>query len=154
MFADEEALREAMQGFEGLIGTHLGVVSLDLPLISNLDAWANIALIRQYHENLPRAKAEAVALGCLGRYGMEAVAYKRNPALSHEERFCVMLLRAAAMRNATVVIDRPFLIIPHLKEARWVCEALDIASDLYDRCYVFDYVWNKERYGMIDEAES
>ena len=37
---------------------NLGLVSLDVPLLSNLDVWVNIALIKQYHENLSADKAQ------------------------------------------------------------------------------------------------
>ena len=38
-----------------------GLVSLDVPLISNLPVWSNIALIRQYHENMPWEEAKRLA---------------------------------------------------------------------------------------------
>jgi len=143
-----------MQGFEREMRGPLGVVSLELPLISNLDVWANIALIMQYHENLPKAEAERLVLEYLGRFGMEGIARRRNSALSSEERFYAMLLRAAVLRDAIVLIDRPFLIMPHHKEARWLYEALDAIADFSIRCYIFDYVWNRDRYGTNYEAEN
>jgi hypothetical protein len=72
-----------------------------VPLISNLDVWINIALIKQYHQNLSRNAAEREVLGYLRRYGLEVIAYKRNPALTAEQRFRVMLLRAAMVSSST-----------------------------------------------------
>lgn len=143
-----------MKCCDGEIGPGLGLVSLDIPLISNLDVWENIALIRQYHSNVPMAKAKRLVLGALDRYGLSSIAHHRNPALSAEERFRVMLLRAASLENATILIDRPFLIMPHLKDASLIYDYLDTIADLYSRCHIFDYIWHRDRYGIIDAKES
>ncbi|MEK7826836.1 MAG: hypothetical protein AAB299_03725, partial [Thermodesulfobacteriota bacterium] len=97
-----------MEGFLADHKSHLGLVSLEIPLISNLPVWSNIALIRQYHENMPWEEAKTLALDLLQRFGMAATAEKRNPSLTAEERFCIMLIRAALVRDAVVVLDRPF----------------------------------------------
>jgi ABC-type nitrate/sulfonate/bicarbonate transport system ATPase subunit len=128
------------------------MVSEDVPLISNLDVWINIALIKQYHQNLSRNAAEREVLGYLRRYGLEGIAYKRNPALTAEQRFRVMLLRAAMVTEAVVVIDRPFRLLPALQDSRFVYDSLNIIADLYDKCYVFDYSWFKDRYRINDVA--
>ncbi len=83
-------------------------VSLDVPLISNQEIWMNIALIKQYHENMPRIQAEKFVLNALQRLDLAHIAYKRNPALTDEERFVVLLLRAAMVKDALIIIDRPF----------------------------------------------
>lgn len=128
----------------------IGLVSLDAPLISNLDVWINIALIKEYHQNLPRTEAEDTVFEYLRRYGMENTAYKRNPALTNRERFCVMLLRAAMVTDAILVIDRPFTIIPDIKDASFIDETIETIDDLFAQCHIFDYIWNKERYRMND----
>jgi len=107
-------------------------------------------MIKEYHQNLPRAEAEHLVFAYLRRYGMENTAYKRNPALTNRERFCVMLLRAAMVADAVIVIDKPFTIIPDLKDASFIDEAIKTGDDLFDECHIFDYTWNKERYRMND----
>ncbi|MDO8784873.1 MAG: hypothetical protein Q7J12_01515 [Syntrophales bacterium] len=126
----------------------MGLVSLEAPLISNLNVCGNIAMIKEYHQNLPRREAEKLALQYLRRYGMENTAYKRSPALTNRERFCVMLLRAAMVEDAIVVIDRPLTIMPDIKDASFIDEAIKKIDDLFAQCYIFDYKWNKERYRM------
>ncbi len=135
-------------------GQQLGLVSSDVPLISNLCVWSNIALISQYHQRLSNEKAKDVVLQRLQRYGLEKIADKRNPALSEEERFCVMLLRAAMVPNAVIVIDRPFKIMTDLKDTSFIYDALDKIDDLYTQCYIFDYSWDKNRYGMTDDTQN
>lgn len=126
------------------------MVSLEAPLISNLDVWGNIAMIKEYHQNLPRREAEKLVLQYLRRYGMESAAYKRNPALTNGERFCVMLLRAAMVEDAIVVIDRPFTIMPDIKDASFIDEAIKKIDDLFAQCHILDCSWNKDRYRMDD----
>jgi len=128
---------------------NLGLVSLDIPLISNLDVWVNIALIKQYHENLPEDEAELLILQYLRRYDMEHIANKRNSVLANKERFCAMLLRAAMVIDSIIVIDRPFKIIPDVPDDRFIYDSLKIIDDSFKECHVFDYVWFKDRYRMI-----
>ena len=116
-------------------------------MISNLDIWRNIALIIQYHRNISEQKAQAIVLQCLKRYGLEKLADKRNEALTEEERFYVMLIRAAMVSNAIIVIDRPLRIVHYLHNTSFVFDALAKIDDLYTKCYIFDYTWNKSGYG-------
>ncbi|MDD3248934.1 MAG: hypothetical protein PHF23_00975 [Smithellaceae bacterium] len=120
-----------------------------MPLISNQDVYTNIALIKQYHENIPRRQARKLALTCLKRFGLGRIADRRNPALNAEERFCVMLLRAAMVKDAMILIDRPFQIVPHLKDSRFIMDVLKIIDDLYVSCHICDYRWMKEKYGEL-----
>lgn len=142
-----------MEGFLADHKSHLGMVSLEVPLISNLPVWSNIALIRQYHENMPWEEAKTQALDLLQRFGMAAAAEKRNPSLTAEERFCIMLIRAAMVRDAVVVLDRPFRILPDLPDGRFFTDSLRKVDDLVAEAHIFDYNWEKERYGATDDAE-
>lgn len=132
----------------------LGLVSLDAPLISNLDIWVNISLIKQYHENLPKKTAKRLCLQYLQRFRMEHIADKRNSALTHKERFIVMLLRAAMVKDSCIVLDRPFMIIPDVQDDRFIYDALQIISDSFKECHTFDYTWFKDRYGIINAEKN
>ena len=131
----------------------LGLVSLDIPLISNLDVWINIALIRMYHRNQPRAEAEKEVIGYLDRYGLGKIAYRRNSDLTDRERFCVMLLRAAMVANAALLIDRPFRMMPEMEDGRFILDRIGRIEDLYRTSCIFDYAWFEDRYGNSDAAE-
>jgi len=109
----------------------------------------NIALIKQYHEDMPSRQAQPMAVEYLGRIGLSHIAYKRNPALNHEERFCVMLLRAAMVQDAMILIDQPFKIIPHLKDTEFITTALKKIDDLFLSCHIYDYQWMEEKYGGL-----
>ncbi|MDD4091337.1 MAG: hypothetical protein PHQ63_02165 [Smithellaceae bacterium] len=124
-------------------------MSENVPLISNQDVYMNIALIKQYHENMPRRKAQQLALTYLERFGLGAIAGRRNPALNTEERFCVMLLRAAMVKDAMILIDQPFQIVPHLQDGRFIMDALKIIDDLYSSCHIYDYRWMEKKYGEL-----
>lgn len=93
-----------------------------------------------------------MVLQYLQRFDMEHIANKRNSALTHEERFCVMLLRAVMVADAVVVIDRPFQMMPDLQNARFIYDALKIVNDSYRGSYIFDYTWNAHRY-RVNNAE-
>jgi ABC-type nitrate/sulfonate/bicarbonate transport system ATPase subunit len=122
-------------------------VSPDAPLISNLAIWSNIALIRQYHQNMPLDEAKALALELLSLMDMEAISEKRNSALTTEERFCAMLLRAAMVRDAVLVLDRPFSILTNLRDGIFIMDALHRIDDLIAEVHIFDYSWAESCYG-------
>ena len=149
-FDSEDSLEKALNHFAMKNKRCLGLVSLDVPLISNLDIWINIALIRQYHQNLSRSEAEKEVWEYLRRYHLEKIAHKRSPALTNQERFRVMLLRAAMVANATIVIDRPFKIMPELQDSRFIFESIGVIDDLYSESRIFDYFWFQDRYRISD----
>jgi ABC-type molybdenum transport system ATPase subunit/photorepair protein PhrA len=109
----------------------------------------NISLIKQYHENMPLVQAHDIAITALKRLGLEDITTKRNPSLNNEERFCVMLLRAVMVRDAIVIIDRPFKIIPHLNKINFFLDTLKKIEDFYINCHIYDYKWMAERYGDL-----
>jgi len=152
-FDSEDALQKSLDAFLAEHKTHLGLVSPEVPLISNLPVWSNIALIRQYHEDMPWEEARALAVGLLKRFDMAGIAEKRNSSLKMEELFCVMLIRAAMVRDAVVVLDRPFRILPDLRAGRFFTDAFRTVDDLIAEAHVFDYSWEKGRYGATDGAE-
>jgi len=149
LFDNEKALTESFHNLQKENSPWSAPVSINIPLISNQDVCMNIALIKQYHENVPWPRAKNIVLEVLSRLNLEHIAPLRNPALSSDERFCAMLLRAAMVKNAILMIDRPFLIIPHLKNIDFVYNTLHIIEDLYAFCYIFDYVWSKNKYGEL-----
>jgi ABC-type proline/glycine betaine transport system ATPase subunit len=130
----------------------LGWVSVDIPLISNLNVWVNIALIKQYHENLPVGQAAEMARELLRRFQMEPIFYRRNSHLTEEERFIAMLLRAVMVRESILVIERPFEILTSHGDACFLHHALRTVNDLFTKCYIFDYTWQNSKYGPFDAA--
>lgn len=154
LFEGEEELTAQLNRLTDENKARLGMVSADVPLISNLDAWINVALIRQYHEDLPQDEARREVLQYLDRYGLSAIADRRAPSLKDQELFCVMLLRAAMVAHAVIVIDRPFRIMPDLKDTHYLSHALKLIDDLYEECHILDYVWMKERYGILHGKEN
>jgi ABC-type sugar transport system ATPase subunit len=132
----------------------LGLVSIEAPLISNLDVLNNIALIRQYRENLSWRNAKAVAEDLLQRLGMISIAEKRNSVLTTEERFCAMVLRAAMVRDAIVVLDRPFTILTGQRDGNFIINILQKIDDLIAEAHIFDYIWDELRYGGLHDTEN
>ena len=73
------------------------LVSEDLPLRANLSVLENIAIVPQYRQNLRYEAAADQAWGLLALLGRTDAAFKRDPDLSHEERFVAKLLRAVIL---------------------------------------------------------
>jgi ABC-type lipopolysaccharide export system ATPase subunit len=104
-----------------------------------------------YHENMPITQVEHIVFSALRRLDLEHIAYKRNPDLTNEERFYVMLLRAAMVRDALVIIDRPFKIVPHLNNINRIVQALKNIEDFYLSCHIYDYEWMAEKYEVLSQ---
>ena len=113
----------------------------------------NVALIRQYHHKASRKEAQNIVLQYLKKLNLEHIALLRNPNLSEEERFCGMLLRAAMVQSGAVLIYRPFMLLPDNKNATFIYNLLKNIDDLYTQCSIFDFLWNKYRYGINDVKE-
>jgi ABC-type uncharacterized transport system YnjBCD ATPase subunit len=152
-FASEGELQRGLKDFIAAHKLRVGLVSPDAPLISNLSVWSNIALIRQYHQNMPGYEAKVLTETLLRRFAMESIAERRNPSLTMKERFCAMLLRAAMVRDAILVLDRPFDILVTLQNGRFLTDALRKVDDLIAETHIFDYHWDKQRYGVPDDKE-
>jgi len=153
LFPSEEALEKELQELLAH-GHHLGLVSLEAPLISNLSVLENISLLRQYHQRLSRRQAEDLTREYLRIFQMEDLAGKRNPVLDENQRFCVMVLRAVMVDNPVLVLDRPFKIMPDLADARFIYDVVGKVEGRYRECLILDYLWNEGRYagGFSHEA--
>jgi ABC-type lipoprotein export system ATPase subunit len=127
----------------------IGLVSEGTPLISNLDVWSNISLILQYHRNIPWRQAKDMVEDWLNRLNMKSISEKRNSALTDEERFCAMALRAAMVENSIIVLDRPFYIVSNLRNSEFIIETLHKLDDLIAEARIFDYTWENDRYGVL-----
>ena len=103
---------------------------------------------------MPVQEAKELTKTLLRRFAMEPIAERRNPALTTEERFCAMLLRAAMVRDVIVVLDRPFGILNDHRNGRFLTEALRKVDDLIAETHIFDYSWDKERYGVPNDTEA
>ncbi len=103
---------------------------------------------------MPVRQAKALAENLLRRFAMESIAERRNPSLTMEERFCVMLLRAATVEDAILVLDRPFSILTDHRSGRFLTDALRKVDDLIAETHIFDYSWDKERYEVPDDTEA
>ncbi len=82
---------------------------------------------------------------------MEPIAERRNPALTMEERFCAMLLRAVMVEDAILILDRPFSILTDHGSGHFLTDALRKVDDMIAETHIFDYSWDKERYGVTDD---
>ncbi len=61
-----------------------------------------------------------------------------------------MLLRAAMVRDSIIAIDRPFKIMPDVEDDRFIHDALQRIYDSFKKCFIFDYIWFKERYKTLN----
>ena len=125
------------------------MVSPEAPLISNLSVLENCALILMFRRRMKKKAANETVMTGLEALGLAGLADRRNPDLTDEERFAVLVLRAVMVENNAVAIDRPFQIVPDSADASFIRRTLSLLKDRLHECVVFDYTWNRERYGEV-----
>jgi ABC-type molybdenum transport system ATPase subunit/photorepair protein PhrA len=103
---------------------------------------------------MPIREAKIIAESLLVRLKMLSVANKRNSDITPKERFCTMILRAAIVRDAVLVLDKPFTILEDLMDGYFIMNVLRKVDDLIAEAHIFDYTWEKSRYGREDGTES
>jgi hypothetical protein len=87
-----------------------------------------------------------VAWNLLLAAGYTEAAYKRDPSLSHEERFVAKLLRVAVSDPEVILIDRPALQLPDCHYPPLVEALLRRLADHFNQCWIVDYRWNEPLY--------
>jgi hypothetical protein len=58
------------------------------------------------------------------------------------------------VRDAILVLYRPFSILSNLRDGAFIMDTLQKIDDLFAETYIFDYTWEKTRYGVSDETEN
>jgi ABC-type lipoprotein export system ATPase subunit len=122
------------------------LVSPDMPLRANLTVLDNIALIPQYRDNLGYDAAADQAWALLLRAGLESMAFKRDPDLTHAERFVAKLLRAVIARPPVILVDRPGMLLPDTHYPPYLDSLLEKLADTLNDCWILDYQWNAPLY--------
>ena len=117
-----------------------------MPLRANLAVLENIAVVPQYTRNLTYMDAVDLAWNLLLATGHTDCAYKRDPALSHEERFVAKLLRAAVGHPPLLLIDRPAMLLPDSRYPPLVQDLLTRLESHLNDCCILDYAWNEPLY--------
>jgi hypothetical protein len=123
-----------------------------MPLRANLVVLDNIAIVPQYHQNMPYQKAADIAWNLLLAVERTGIAEKRDPQLTHEERFLAKLLRATIRHSSLLIIDRPALLLPDTHYPPFVATTLSRLEAHLNACWILDYPWNKPLYNLHQNA--
>jgi ABC-type polar amino acid transport system ATPase subunit len=122
------------------------LVSDTLPLRANLSALENIAVVPQYRRNLSAENATQIAWVLLSLVKCTDCALKRDPDLTHEERFLTKLLRAVVLAPPAILVDRPGQLLPDTRYPEFLEATLALLEGQYDHCIILDYQWNAPLY--------
>ena len=106
----------------------------------------NIAIVPQYRQDLDYEPAADLAWTLLTRLARTDCAFKRDPALTAEERFIAKLLRACVLRPPIILIDRPALLLPDTHYPPFLERTLQALEGEYESCWIVDYAWNAPLY--------
>jgi ABC-type lipoprotein export system ATPase subunit len=122
------------------------MVSDDLPLRANLSVLENITVVLQFRTNTYIGEAADRAWELLQLVGSTGCAERRDPELSHEERFLAKLLRAIVMTPPLILIDRPAHMLPDSNYPFFLNDTLRALEGRFEQCLILDYAWNAPLY--------
>lgn len=135
-------MKEAKEAI--LASQNYGVVSIDLPLISNLSLFENIELVVNYHY---KKKFDIDAF--FAKLELADSSTKREPNITTYERFMTMFLRALAFSDK-LLLYRPFSLLPEFGSFSEIDEIL-YRSEIRADITIFDFESNRSRYKADDE---
>lgn len=113
---------------------------------ANLSVLENIAIVPQYRHNMAYDEAADQAWSLLAAVDKTDCAFKRDPDLSHEQRFVAKLLRAVIRSPTIILIDRPALLLPDTHYPPFLDATLALLEDRMNQCWIVDYAWNEPLY--------
>ena len=125
---------------------NVGLVSPDIPLLSNLGVYDNIALISRYLTNEKDDEIQKVVESRLELLHISDSKSKKPFQLDSETIFKVKLLRALMLKDSITVIDRPFVMLNTAADIKPVEEMLKILSKDEKKIIFLDFEWNKSKY--------
>ena len=106
----------------------------------------NIALILQVHEGFSRSKAKDRALRALQSLQLGHIASLRYDACSEKDIFSTQLIRACLKKDATIVIDQPFIFLDEEIDLSFLLDALDRLLISYQDVLIIDLSHQKSHY--------
>lgn len=136
------ALNAAVRDLDAAFPQNLGIVSPQVPLLSNLTTAENIALIRQYHCGLSAARAMQLARTYLSRAGVDLLAEIYVDRLDHEQRLAVKFLRALMFPDAVLAVLKPTQQLPDEADCVILRDLIVTFEDSYRECHVFELSWH------------
>ena len=124
----------------------VGLVSPDIPLLSNLSVYDNIALVSRYHTDEKDKEIRSVILQQLDILHIRSLKFEKPFQLDSETIFKVKLLRAMRLRDSLTIIDRPFVMLNNIADITPVMTMLKSLEEYVGECVFFDFDWNKSKY--------
>lgn len=120
-------------------------MSVDTPLIANLDMCENIALIKEVHENMSVVDAENMAIEILGILGVEEVSRKRVVSCTKEEIFIVMYGRAMMTKEKSAMIKLPGEMLGSLLNIQTLINSMNKVENSKE-IFILDLLSHKKYY--------
>ncbi|MDO9105337.1 MAG: hypothetical protein Q7U57_10285 [Methylovulum sp.] len=145
-FADARRIDSQLAWLRNEAGGRFGMVSSDLPLISNLSLKQNCALVLQYHRHFSTRTALNEADSLLALFGLSHRGHLDCAQLGERDIFVGKLVRAVLLEQAFVVIDRPSEQLHADCEISDIIAMIDKLAQYFAVCHILEYQWEEERY--------
>lgn len=122
------------------------MVSSDTPLISNLNIYENISLIKEVHELLSIQEAQKIADEYLSLIDLSSIGLKRKSQCSSVEIFYTMVIRALMSSEKTIIIRSPLSLIKNIREFAIILKNIDLLNSADKDIIILDTIVNETHY--------
>jgi ABC-type lipoprotein export system ATPase subunit len=147
-FADVKQIEIQLERLRNEGKGRFGMVSSELPLLSNLSLKQNCALILQYHRHFSTRTALNEADSLLALFGLRHKGDFHCSHLDERDIFIGKLIRAVLFEQAYVVVDRPSEQLHADYEMNDIIAMIDKLSRYFAACNILEYQWEEERHGL------
>lgn len=146
-FADAGAIEEQIEALRNRGQSRCGLVSAELPLLSNLSLLQNCALILQYHQRFSAPQAQTRVETLLAVFGLQAKGNLRSAHLSEKDIFIAKLVRAVLFEPAIVIVDRPSEQLHADYNISDIIATVNKLAEHFAVCHILEYQHEERRHG-------
>ncbi len=122
------------------------LISINTPLLSNLNIIENIALIKEVHETLCIKKAEALSLEYLQRINFSHIGFLRPIQCNEIEKFYALFIRALMTKERDVIILSPLSLLNTTDEVESIFNDLIQLNQENKNILILDILTNEVHY--------
>ena len=112
-----------------IIENDMAVVSEDTPLLVDLSANENIALILEYHYRYSVKNATIYTDNLLEKCGYIEISSKRPFRLNKKEKFIIQCIRAYISPKDKIAIIKPFSMLDKVEDLSYLTKLADILDE-------------------------
>ena len=104
-------------------------ISENTPLLRDLNAVENVALVLEYHKKIPIKKAEEIVFELFKRCNIDDIGYRRIYEIDRKDILILKFLRAYVSYFSEILIVKPFSMLDKMEDMDRLFELFNMLND-------------------------